>query len=203
MLTKKQLFEEILNLGISWNRDPTGFRLAAKNILLSEYDNVSEETLDRYLKSFFAKIAKISKEHKNSPVKKMLDSKRHISFYDTVINFSTTQVQPQVTTSSVQAVHDVPMIQDFPNVQDVPLVQDVSNVQNVPLVQDQPSVILQHTSIGTLTDESWLKRQNIKRKRQIRDDSGGPSKQRKVRFCSRFEFDIGHLTKSATLTIDQ
>ena len=102
MLTKKQLFEEILNLGISWNRDPTGFRLAAKNILLSEYDNVNEETLDRYLMSFCAKISKISKEHKNSPNKKMLDSKRHIDFYDTVINFSSPQVQPQVK-SCVQA----------------------------------------------------------------------------------------------------
>ena len=93
MLTKKQLFQEILDLGISWNKDPTGFRLSAKNILLSEYENVSEETLDRYLRSFCAKISKISKEHKNSPVKKMLDSKRHTAFYDTVIEFSFAQVQ--------------------------------------------------------------------------------------------------------------
>ena len=93
MLTKKQLFQEILDLGISWNKDPTGFRLSAKNILLSEYENVSEETLDRYLRSFCAKISKISKEHKNSPVKKMLDSKRHTAFYDTVIEFSSAQVQ--------------------------------------------------------------------------------------------------------------
>ena len=194
MLTKKQLFEEILNLGISWNRDPTGFRLAAKNILLSEYENVSEETLDRYLLSFCAKISKISKEHKNSPVKKMLDSKRHINFYDTVIKFSSTQVQSQVT-SSVQAVHDVPMVQDYPNVpsvQDVPLVQDIPNVQDVPNVQEQPSVIPHNISIETLTDESWLKRQQIKRKLLIPDDSGGPSKQRKVRCHSRFEVNIEH-----------
>ena len=185
MLTKRQLFQEILDLGISWNKDPKGFRLAAKNILLSEYDNVSEETLDRYLMSFCAKISKISKEHKNSPNKKMLDSKRHIDFYDTVINFSSPQVQPQVT-SHVQAVQDLQIGQDFLNVQDVP------TVQGVPNIQEQPSVIPQHISVETSTDESWLKRQLIKRKRLIPDDSGGPPKQRKVRFQSRFEFDIGH-----------
>ena len=98
-------------------------------------------------------------------------------------------VQPQVT-SSVQAIHNVQAAQDLQIVQDNQNVQDVPNLQDVPNVQ--PSVIPQHISVETSTDESWLTRQHIKRKRQIPDDSGGPPKQRKVRFQSRFEFDIWH-----------
>ena len=158
MLTKKQLLEQIRNKGISW-KDKKGFQTTASDLILAEYGDVSEEILAKFLNSYCSKISIISK--KFHTIKDFLDSKRHTDFFNTVIEFPSAQLEPQV----ILPQNDLEQIQAH---------QDIS---------EQPLDISQPISTGTLTDVSWLKRQTIKRKRKIHDNPDVPCK--KCKICSQ------------------
>ena len=158
MLTKKQLLEQIRNKGISW-KDKKGFQTTASDLILAEYGDVSEEILAKFLNSYCSKINISSK--KFHTIKDFLDSKRHTDFFNTVIEFPSAQLEPQV----ILPQNDLEQIQAH---------QDIS---------EQPLDISQPISEGTLTDVSWLKRQTIKRKRKIHDNPDVPCK--KCKICSQ------------------
>ena len=169
MLTKRKLFEDIYATGIRIGKNPKAFRLQAQEFLLAEYTDASENDVDKFLKGYCAKISKLNKEFKSSK-DTMLASKNYQTFFGTVIEFSSVQVN-----QSVQGCQD---LQDVLRVQDLQGVQNLHKFQSVQVAEAQAPPGPQHKYVQT--DFSTMKNQAKKRKRSVTDDLGNLPKQQKM-----------------------
>ena len=169
MLTKRKLFEDIYDTGIRIGKNPKAFKNQAQKFLLAQYTDASENDVDKFLKSYCSKISKLNKEFKSSK-DTMLGSKHHQTFFDTVIDFSSVQVN-----QSVQGCQD---LQDVLRVQDLQGIQNLHEFQSVQVDQAQAPPGPQDKYAQT--DFSTMKNQAKKRKRMVTDNSGNLPKQQKM-----------------------